>query len=210
MNNTILTKRQRQIFNFILATIGNLGFPPSINEIQKEFSFKSPTAVQDHLKAIEKKGYILRHRHRSRGLEVLIHKNEKQKNGNIVEVPIVGKIPAGTPILAQENIEGTIVVDKSMVKNIKDLFALRVKGNSMVNAGIFHGDIILVKKRSIAEKGEIIVGLLDDEACVKRLYERKGIIYLKSENEDMKDISVDENSNFRILGKVIGVIRKIC
>ena len=214
MKNSILTKRQQQIFDFILSNIDKFGYPPTIPEIQEKFSFKSPNAVQGHLEALERKGYIARRPHKSRGLEILNGKNSKDKitnaNDNITEVPIVGSVSAGTPILAQENIEGSIFVDKVISRNSRGMFALRIKGTSMVNAGILDGDFVLVHQQPTAEQGEIVVALIENEATVKRFYKDKNKIKLKPENDTMKPIIIDTKENdVTIIGKVEGVIRKI-
>ena len=209
---TDLTKRQKQILDFIIKSIDSYGFPPSTSEIQKGFSFKSPNAVQDHLVALEKKGCISRHPHKSRGIELLIHTNSRQEtgNGNAAEIPIVGQVAAGSPLLAQENLEGTLVVDKSIVKSPDNVFALRVKGDSMINAGILDGDFVLVHQQPIANQGEIVVALIEDEATVKRFYKEKNVIRLQPENENMLPIVVNpKDKNIQILGKVKGVIRKV-
>lgn len=207
-----LTKRQKQILDFIIKNIDTYGFPPSISEIQEKFSFKSPNAVQDHLAALERKRYISRHPHKSRGIEILIRKNNKQENVNIntAEIPIVGRVTAGLPILAQENLEGTLTVDKSIIRNSNNVFALRVQGDSMINAGILDGDFVLVRQQALANQGEIVVALIEDEATVKRFYKEKDKIKLQPENENMSPIVVGPgNKNISILGRVEGVIRKV-
>lgn len=207
-----LTKRQKQILDFIIKNTGIYGFPPSISEIQENFSFKSPNAVQDHLAALERKKYISRHPHKSRGIEILIHKNNRQENSNIntTEIPIVGRVTAGSPILAQENLEGTLAVDKSIIRNSNNVFALRVQGDSMINAGILDGDFVLVHQQPMANQGEIVVALIEDETTVKRFYKEKNRIKLQPENENMSPIVVDpKDKNISILGKVEGVIRKV-
>lgn len=211
MKNLVLTERQGEILKFIVLNKEKFGYPPSIPEIQEKFSFKSPNAVQDHLEALERKGYISRRAHKARGIEVLGHvaSNENNKN-NALEIPIVGEISAGRPILAQENIEGTIVIDKSIIKNSNGNFALRVKGDSMINAGILDGDYVIVSQQPDAEQGDIIVALIEDEATIKRFYKEKNRIRLQPENDTMEPIIIktDEN-NVRIIGKIKGVIRKI-
>jgi len=212
--NLMLTQRQKEILEFIISHIERYGYPPSIPEIQEKFSFKSPNAVSDHLEALEKKGYIARRPHKSRGIEVLIQpKLEKKNNINeedIAEVPIVGRVSAGTPILAEENLEGSLFVDRSLVRNPKGVFALRIQGESMVNAGILDGDFVLVRQKPVAGQGEIVVALIEDEATVKRFYRDKNKIRLQPENDTMKPIIVDpQDSSVRILGKVVGVIRKV-
>lgn len=209
-----LTERQRTVFDFILSNITKFGYPPTIPEIQERFSFKSPNAVQYHLEALERKGYIARRPHKSRGLEILNGKISKDNNSNadanITEVPIVGSVSAGMPILAQENIEGSIFVDKIISKNSKGMFALRIKGTSMVNAGIIDGDFVLVHQQPTAEQGEIVVALIEDEATVKRFYKDKNKIRLKPENDTMEPIFMDPRENdVKIIGKVQGIIRKV-
>lgn len=212
--NSELTKRQQEIFKFILSNIEKFGYPPSIPEVQEKFSFKSPNAVRDHLKALERKGYIARRPHKSRGIEILNHVPPKRNNGNIndntIEVPIVGRVSAGSPILAQENIESTIFVDKFFTKHTKGIFALRVKGESMINVGIFDGDFVLVHQQPIAEQGEIVVALIEDEATVKRFYKEKGMIRLQPENDAMEPIIINpREERISIIGKVKCVIRKM-
>lgn len=214
MEKLILTKRQQQIFDFILSNIDKFGYPPTIPEIQENFSFKSPNAVQDHLEALKRKGYIARRPHKSRGLEILngrISKNNTiNADNNITEVLIVGSVSAGMPILAQENIEGSIFVDKIISRNSRGMFALRIKGTSMVNAGILDGDFVLVHQQPTAEQGEIVVVLIEDEATVKRFYKEKNKIKLKPENDSMEPIFIDpKENNVKIVGKVEGVIRKL-
>ena len=214
MKSSVLTKRQQQIFDFILSNIDKFGYPPTIPEIQHEFSFKSPNAVQDHLEALERKGYIARRPHKSRGLEILNGKISKDNtinaDDNITEVPIVGSVSAGMSILAQENIEGSIFVDKIISRNSRGMFALRIKGTSMVNAGILDGDFVLVHQQPTAEQGEIVVVLIGDEATVKRFYKEKNKIKLKPENDTMEPIFIDPRENdVKIIGKVQGVVRKL-
>lgn len=214
MENSILTKRQQEIFEFILFNINKFGYPPSIPEIQKNFSFKSPNAVNDHLNALERKGHISRRPHKSRGIEVLNQASFKTYNSdvddNVTEIPIIGKVSAGSPIFAEENIEGKIFVDKSLAKKSRGMFVLRVKGTSMINAGILGGDFILVHQQPTAEQGEMVVALIGDEATVKRFYRENNMIRLQPENYTMEPIIIDpKESNVRIIGKVEGVIRKI-
>lgn len=208
---TRLTRRQQQIFNFIVKNIQTFGFPPSVSEFQKRFSFKSPNAVQDHLNTLERKGFISRHSHKSRGIEVLIGLKERTKDAiSTTQVPIIGRVAAGEPILAQENIEGKLTVDKTIAKNSNDTFALRVKGDSMINAGILDGDFVIVQQQPTANQGEIVVALIGEEATVKRFYKERNHIKLLAENEDFAPIIITpQDSDIQILGKVKGVIRKV-
>jgi len=210
MKTLILTERQSEILKFIILNKEKFGYPPSIPEIQENFSFKSPNAVQDHLGALERKGYISRRAHKARGIEVLGHDTLKENDNNAIEIPIVGEISAGRPILAQENIEGNIVIDKSIIKNSDGIFALRVKGDSMINAGILNGDYVIASQQQDAEQGDIVVALIEDEATVKRFYKEKNRIRLQPENDTMEPIIIKPNeNNVRIIGKIKGVIRKI-
>jgi len=211
MKNLILTERQSEILKFIILNKEKYGYPPSIPEIQEKFSFKSPNAVQDHLGALERKGYISRRAHKARGIEVLGQATSKENDKNkAIEIPIVGDISAGRPILAQENIEGTIVIDKSIVKNSNGIFALRVKGDSMINAGILNGDYVIASQQQDAEQGDIVVALIEDEATVKRFYKEKNRVRLQPENDTMEAIIIEPNEkHIRIIGKIKGVIRKI-
>ena len=210
-NKLPLTERQRKIFDFILSNITKFGYPPTIPEIQEKFSFKSPNAAQDHLEALERKGYISRRPYKSRGIEILVDKEIRNNNGNndVTEVPIIGRVAAGSPMLAQENIEGTIFVDSSIARKSKKIFALRVEGTSMINAGILNGDLVLVRQQPTAEQGEMVVVLIGDEATVKRFYKYKNKIKLQPENDSMEPIFIDpEDSEVKIIGKVEGVVRK--
>jgi len=211
MKNLALTERQGEILKFIILNKEKFGYPPSIPEIQENFSFKSPNAVKDHLGALERKGYISRRAHKARGIEVLGYATSKENNKDkAIEIPIVGEISAGRPILAQENIEGTIVIDKSIVKNSNGIFALRVKGDSMINAGILNGDYVIASQQEDAEQGDIVVALIEDEATVKRFYKEKDRIRLQPENDTMEPIIIKPSENqIRIIGKIKGVVRKI-
>ncbi|HEX9666353.1 MAG TPA: transcriptional repressor LexA [Thermodesulfobacteriota bacterium] len=211
IERVLLTERQQDILDFIASQIESLGFPPTISEIQKQFSFKSPNAAGQHLKALVKKGWIKRHPHKSRGIEVTDTSKGKEKNGrpNTVAVPLVGRISAGSPLLAEENIETTIGVDKSLVHRYGRLFALTVHGDSMIKAGIYQGDIVIAHQQSMAENGDIVIALLGDEATVKRFFRRDGAVVLQPENDTMQPIKVLPREDFRVLGKVIANLRKI-
>lgn len=201
-----LTTRQRQILEFIKAYIQKSGFSPTIFEIKEKFSFRSPNAVQEHLKALERKGYIRRHPNRWRGLEVA---GPSKRENEVLSVPLVGGIAAGAPLLAEENIEGTVSVDRSLVGRATKLFALRVRGASMIKVGICGGDIIIVQQQSVANQGDIVVALLGDEATVKRFQRRGRTILLRPENDSMQPVEVGEGDDLRILGKVIATLRRI-
>lgn len=204
-----ISEKQYQIFKFIVDTIKNIGYPPSVREIAKAVSLSSSATVHSHLKKLEKLGYIRRSKGSSRAIEILNSAYKPQDNtsnlNNVILIPIVGNVAAGTPILAQENIEEYFPVSSDFIKDSSDVFMLKVKGDSMINAGILDRDYIIVRKQEIARNGEIIVALLEDEATVKRFLKTDKAIKLIPENDFMKPIVVED---VRIVGKVIGVIRK--
>ena len=171
---SVLTKRQTEILGFIKTHIQYSGFPPTISEIQGQFSFKSPNAVQEHLKALVQKGHIRRTPNQWRGLELVVsNKNgEETAKYSTVSVPMIGRVTAGLPILAEENFEGTISVDRSLVGRATRLFALHVRGNSMIKAGIYDGDIAIAQQQSVVDHGDIVIALLGDEPTVKRFIAR--------------------------------------
>jgi len=206
-----LTKRQEEILGFIKTHVQKSGFPPTISEIQEEFSFKSPNAVQEHLKALIRKGQIRRNPNKWRGLELVgFTKNrDDATQSSSVSVPLVGRVAAGSPVLAEENIEGTVSVDPSLVPRAKRLFALHVRGDSMNKAGIYNGDIVIAQQQPVAENGEIIIALLGDEVTVKRFYRRNAKIILQPENDTMHPIEVTRREDFRILGKLVATMRRL-
>lgn len=204
-----LTRRQQQVFNFITGHIQRLGFPPTIPEIQGHFSFKSPNAVKEHLTALERKGRIKRHPYKSRGLEITGSVRSGDIKPNTISVPLVGRISAGAPLLADENIETTIAVDESLVRGRGKLFALRVRGDSMIKAGICHGDIVIVRQQLTAQHGDIVVALLGDEATVKRFLVKGNDVILQPENDAMEPTMISDNTAFKISGKVVATLRKI-
>lgn len=199
-----LTPRQQDILKMIRAFIAKNGFPPTIFEICAHFKFK-PSSCFDHLKSLERKGYLERS---SKARSIKLKEEEihsVKQNG--ISVPIVGKVKAGIPILATENIEGFVSLDPLWAKD-KDIFLLRVSGNSMQGAGILDGDLALIRIQKMAEEGEIVVALIDNEATLKRFYRKKGKVWLKSENPLHKSVWVKDGS-FQLIGKLIGIFRKI-
>jgi len=200
-----LTCRQREILDFVFSFTQERRYQPSIREIGKHFGIKSTRGVWDHLIALSQKGYLKRTKSKSRSIEL----TDLKLGEGIVPVPLVGRISAGQPLLAMENIEDTFHLDKSLVRG-DNCFLLKVEGNSMTGAGILENDLLLVREQPRAENGEIVVALMEDEATVKRFYKQKDSIRLQPENPDYKPISVKKDDpNFRIVGKVIGLIRKI-
>lgn len=198
-----LTQKQDKIFQFICDQIEKFGYPPTVREVGGAFGI-SEKGAHDHLNAIEKKGYIRRAAGKPRAIEVMDFVRKPGPQG-VVEVPIVGRVAAGEPLLASENIEGTLPLPSKMAKD-EICFALRVKGASMVNAGIFEGDFVVVKEQNYADPGDIVVALLDDEATVKRFFPEGDQIRLQPENDTMPPIIVD---NVEVLGKVIGLFRQM-
>jgi repressor LexA len=211
MKQSTLTKRQAEILNFIRSHIQYSGFPPTICEIQEQFSFKSPNAVQEHLKALERKGQIRRNPNQWRGLELAVSNKGRDESAqySTVSVPLIGRVPAGLPVWAEENFEGTISVDRSIVGRATKLFALHVRGDSMIKAGIYDGDIAIAQQQPVADHGDIVIGLLGDEATVKRFYRKGKAIILQPENDTMQPIRIIEGSDFKILGKVIATLHRI-
>jgi repressor LexA len=210
MNTKIaLTSRQKRVYDFLTKHIESHGFPPSISEIQKHFSFKSPNSVEQYLKALDWKGWIKRHPHKFRGVEITEAPKQKQTRNDTIGVPLVGRISAGLPLLADENVETTIAVDKSLLRQHGSLFALRVNGNSMIKAGICHGDILIAHQQPMAEDGDIIIALLGDEATVKRFSKKGELITLLPENDSMSPIRIFKREDFMILGKAVATLRRL-
>jgi repressor LexA len=197
-----LTARQKAIYDFLLKTIREKGFAPSIHEIGRQFKIASTNGVSDHLKALEKKGYI--RRVGKRAIEI-VNALGKTVLTATREVPVLGKVPAGKPILSEENIEGLLSIPDDMGSG--KLFALQVKGDSMIDAGILDGDKVIVKQQGTAENGEIVCAVINSEATLKRFYKKGGVITLKAENEKYAPITVSEGE-FRIAGRVVGLLRK--
>jgi repressor LexA len=197
-----LTDRQKAIYDFLLKTIRERGFAPSIPEIGKRFNIASTNGVSDHLKALEKKGYI--RRVGKRAFEV-VNALGKAALSATREVPLLGRVPAGKPFLSDENTEGLLTIPSDMASG--KLFALQVKGDSMIGAGIQDGDRVIVKQQGTAENGEIVCAMIDGEATLKRFFKKDGVVTLKAENEKYAPIKVSEGE-FRIAGKIVGLLRK--
>ena len=197
-----LTPRQKAIYDFLLKTIREKGFAPSIHEIGKQFRINSTNGVSDHLKALEKKGYIRRVGKRAIKIANALGKTVLPGTR---EVPVLGKVAAGKPLLSEENIEGVITVPDDM--GGEKTFALQVKGDSMIDAGILDGDRVIVKQQGTAENGEIVCALIEGEATLKRFFKKGGVITLKAENEKYPPITVSEGE-FRIVGRIVGLLRK--
>ena len=200
-----ITDKQREILEYIKNEILNRGFPPSVREICEAVKLKSTSSVHAHLETLEKNGYIRRDPTKPRTIEIL-DDNFNLLRREMVNVPVVGVVTAGQPILAVENIESYFPVPAEMMPN-KQCFILHVKGESMVNAGILDGDQVLVQQQPDAENGEIVVALLGEDATVKRFYKEDVYYRLQPENDTMDPIIVNQDEDFQILGKVFGVFR---
>jgi repressor LexA len=211
-----LTERQREILTFIVKETETRGFPPTIREIGEHMDIRSTNGVNDHLKALERKGYLTRGEQQSRSLvptkraRMLLGLGAKKDSG-MVEVPVLGKVAAGAPLLAQEHMEDSVRIDSFLLGGSgREVFALRVKGQSMIEDGIHDGDYLFVRKVPSAQPGDIVVALIEDEATVKRYYPEGDRIRFQPANATMQPIYVNR-SDFRstmLLGLVVGVYRK--
>lgn len=201
-----LSAKQQQILEYMKAEVREKGYPPSVREICEAVGLKSTSTVHGHLARLEKKGYIRRDPTKPRAIEILDEAphNPDLPTRELVQVPIVGNITAGTPILAVENIEDTFHVPVDYVHN-DTVFMLKVRGDSMIEAGIFDKDLILVRQQSNASNGDIVVALIEDYATVKTFYREKDFVRLQPQNASMNPIIVRDVT---ILGKVIGLFRK--
>ena len=204
-----LTERQQAIYDFIAKTIRSRGAPPTIREIMDVFDINSTNGVRTTLAALEKKGHIRRHARLSRGIELVDYVEPETISGDMREVPLIGRVAAGAPILATQNIESTLNVDTSLVPTSGNIFALRVHGESMRNAGILDGDVVLARQQGNAERGDIVVALIGEEATVKRYSPDCDGIRLLPENDAFEPIFVSpETDGFSIAGKVVGLMRR--
>ena len=216
-----LTERQAQALKYITDCLIDRGYPPTLREIGEHMGIKSTNGVNDHLKALERKGYLAREELKSRALrpidvgEAANSRPEPRLESRVdeVEVPILGSVAAGVPILAEENVTDRVVVDRHFLGAVKheDVFGLVIKGDSMIDDGIFDGDYIFVRKQRTASPGEIVVVMIDGEATCKRFFHEGTRIRLQPANAAMAPIYVEHNE-FRdvgILGKVVGVYRRM-
>ena len=197
-----ISAKQREILEYIKQEILNKGYPPAVREICEAVHLKSTSSVHSHLETLEKNGYIRRDPTKPRAIEI-IDENFNLTRREVVNVPLIGKVAAGQPLLAVENIETYFPIPAEFIPN-EDTFMLQVQGESMINAGIFDGDNILVQKQSTARNGDMVVALVEDSATVKTLYKEDGHYRLQPENDTMDPIIVPE---CQILGKVFGVFR---
>lgn len=197
-----LKDKQGQIYDFLKSYTENKGYPPSVREICEAVCLKSTSTVHGHLKRLEKKGLIKRDPTKPRALEIIEFMQPKRE---MIEIPIIGNITAGMPILAVENIEDTFSIPLDFVKHDNELFILKVKGNSMINVGIHDGDLAIIEQKNSAQNGEIVVALVDKEdATIKRFFKEKDYIRLQPENDSLEPIIVDDCT---VLGKLVGIFR---
>jgi len=199
-----VTERQQNIYDFIRETIEKRGLPPSMREIGDQFGINSTNGVEGHLVALERRGLITRERGKSRGIVL------PGTARPTASIPLLGRVAAGTPVLSPENRDGDVNVDLSLfsLRSTRHIFALTVKGESMVNAHILDGDTLVVRAQSQAQNGEIVVALVDGETTVKRFFLEKNRVRLQPENSTMKPIYL-ERGDFQIVGKALGVMRKL-
>ena len=198
-----ISSKQREILEYIKSEILSRGYPPAVREICEAVNLKSTSSVHSHLETLEKNGFIRRDPTKPRAIEIC-DENFQMVRTEMASLPVIGTVAAGTPILAEENIDSYFPVPADIVPNGEPSFVLKVKGDSMINVGIFNGDQIFVQQCNTAKNGDTIVALIDDSATVKTFYKEKDHIRLQPENDDMDPIIVDD---CQILGKVFGVFR---
>jgi repressor LexA len=200
-----LTDRQREVLTFISDSIRKRGYPPTLREIGSHFGIRSTNGVNDHLRALEKKGFLHREDLKSRALRPV------GMEDNFVEVPVLGRVAAGQPLLAVQNYEDTVKIDRFFIGQNREVFALRVKGDSMIDAGIFDGDYVFIRKQLQATPGEIVVAMIGDEATVKYYHPEGDNIRFQPANAAMSPIIVRKRDfrSVNLLGVVIGIYRKM-
>lgn len=198
----IKSNKQLEIYEFIKSHIRQKGYPPSVREIGAAVGLSSTSTVHGHLERLEKKGLIKRDATKPRTIEVVENSMGRKE---MINIPIIGTITAGAPILAVENIEDTFPLPADYVKNSNQLFILKVSGESMIDAGIFDGDFCIIEKTNSAENGDIVAALIENEATLKRFFKEKDHIRLQPENKTMKPIIVQD---CKIIGKLVGLYRR--
>lgn len=214
-----LTDRQQQVLQYIRTSIADRGYPPTLREIGAHMGIRSTNGVNDHLRALERKGYLTREDMKSRALRPceasdlppLPEHPANDDDESMVDVRVLGRVAAGLPLLAEENVIDTVRIDRTLVRGGREVFGLRVTGDSMIDAGIFSGDYIFVKKQLTAQRGEIVVALIGDEATVKYYYPERDYVRFQPANAQMAPILV-RASDFKptmLLGVVVGVYRRI-
>ena len=202
-----LTKRQASILQIVKKLIAKRGYPPTVREIGEQANLNSPATTHFHLKKLEEKGYINKGDGKNRTLELLVPNEFIQKDESVIDVPLLGKVTAGSPIEAIETPGELFSLPANLISNKKEIFTLTVSGESMINVGIYDGDILIVERKNTAHNGETIVAMTEDnEVTVKTFYKEKGHFRLQPENDTMEPIILNEVS---ILGKVVGLYRKL-
>lgn len=199
-----LTERQQQVLRFIQDYTETNIYPPTVREAAEHFSV-SLKAVQDHIAALRKKGYLSQSEKRSRSLKVLIDDRPSVKQRKVIDVPLLGTVAAGKPLFCEENFEGNIAIPEEMVKSGHKYFALHVRGTSMINAGILDGDLAIIKQANMANNGEIVVAIIDDSVTLKRFFKESSRIRLQAENPDFKPIY---SQDVKVLGILSNIIRE--
>jgi repressor LexA len=209
-----LTGRQEQVLTFIRQSIAERGYPPTLREIGAHMGIRSTNGVNDHLRALERKGYLTREDMKSRALRPrdfeLTLPTIGNSDGGLTDVPILGRVAAGMPLYAEDHLIDTVRIDQSLLRS-GEIFGLRVTGDSMIEAGIMNGDYVFVRKQSTAERGEIVVALIGDEATVKRYFPERDYVRFQPENRTMAPILV-RASDFKptmLLGVVVGLFRRL-
>ena len=203
----ILTKKQGEILDFIKLYVANHGYPPTVREIAKKLKVNSPATIHSHLNKLAEKKYIKKDDSKNRAIELLVDNEYLNKNESIVSIPLFGNIKAGLPIEAIENPNDFFDVPSYLIPKNKEVYALNVSGDSMINIGIYDNDIVLIEKQNIARNGDIVVAMNDEnEVTLKTFYKEKGHFRLQPENDTMEPIILN---NVTILGKAIGLYRKL-
>lgn len=207
-----LTDKQNEILNFIKSFISENGFPPTLREIGRNFNISSTFGVKRHLDALKKKGYLNISSNASRAISITHSSTDDfekviSRSENVHQIPVVGRVAAGSPILSEENIEGKVSIDSSFIRNTAGCFALKVQGDSMIDAGIFEGDLVIVSPQNNAKPGDIVVARLETEITVKIFDNINKEIVLLPKNEKYSPIRITNNDEFFIVGKVVGVLR---
>ena len=201
-----LTKEQARVLNLIIDEQEKNGYTPTVREIAARLGYRSANSAAQHLRLIEMKGYIKRSGGKARAIEVLV-RQPRVPNGDTIEVPLVGTIAAGTPITAVENIDGTIALDRNLF-NAPDMFCLRIKGDSMMDAGILDGDVAIIQKQAAVDRGEIAAVIIDDEATLKWIVYEGSRVLLRAANPAYGDIALSSEREVNVAGKLIGVLRR--
>jgi repressor LexA len=202
-----LTSTQKKVLDFLIHHLREKGYPPTLREIASHFGLKGPRSPQKTIGILERKGYLRKIPGGSRAIEILSF--PPVRSSQIIPIPIVGRVKAGEPVLAIENIEGYFNLDRSLASS-DDIFLLRVQGDSMIDAHIQDGDFALVKPQPNAENGEIVVALIEDEATIKRIFKKRDLIRLEPANPDMEPIVIKRGEKkVTVVGKVVGIFRKL-